>query len=65
MVKVSIIIPAYNAAATLNRAVQSVLKQTLNDFEILIVNNGSTDQTAAVMSHLLQAVPRIHIVESM
>ncbi|RND87212.1 putative glycosyl transferase [Lacticaseibacillus paracasei] len=38
MVKVSIIIPAYNAAATLNRAVQSVLKQTLNDFEILIVN---------------------------
>ncbi|MDN6452573.1 MAG: glycosyltransferase, partial [Lactiplantibacillus plantarum] len=41
MVKVSIIIPAYNAATTLKRAVQSVLKQTLNDFEILIVNNGS------------------------
>ena len=56
MVKVSIIIPAYNAAATLKRAVQSVLNQTLNDFEILIVNNGSTDQTAAVMSHLSKLI---------
>lgn len=65
MVKVSIIIPAYNAATTLKRAVQSVRKQTLNDFEILIVNNGSTDQTAAVMSHLVQADPRIHILQSM
>ncbi|HTW71825.1 MAG TPA: glycosyltransferase family 2 protein [Acetobacteraceae bacterium] len=45
---VSVLVPAYNSAATLRRAVESVLAQDLCDFEILILNDGSSDNTADV-----------------
>ncbi len=45
---VSVVIPAYNAARTLKATVQSVFEQTVQDFEILIVDDGSTDDTIAV-----------------
>jgi glycosyltransferase involved in cell wall biosynthesis len=45
----SIIIPAYNSESTLLRAVNSVFAQTYSDFEVIIVNDGSIDGTAAVM----------------
>jgi teichuronic acid biosynthesis glycosyltransferase TuaG len=43
---VSVIIPAYNAQAFLARAITSVERQTFSDFEILVVDDGSTDATA-------------------
>ncbi len=43
MPKVSIIIPAYNAIAYLPKTIESVLQQTFTDFEVLIVNDGSSD----------------------
>ncbi len=44
---VSVIIPAYNAGTTIARTIRSVQRQTLEDLEIVVVDDGSTDDTAA------------------
>src|SRR5215468_416102 len=48
--RVSVIIPAYNRADLIGETIQSVLNQTFDDFEIIIVDDGSTDSTKEVVS---------------
>jgi glycosyltransferase involved in cell wall biosynthesis len=57
MPDVSVIIPTYNRSALLPRAIDSVLRQTHQSFEVLVVDDGSTDSTAEVLSQ--QSDPRV------
>lgn len=50
MVKVSVILAAYNEEKYIKKAIESVLNQTLNDFELIIVDDGSTDATSKIIN---------------
>src|SRR5690606_6915996 len=50
---VSVVIPCYNAASFLERAVKSTLRQEISDMEIILVNNNSTDKTADVIKSVV------------
>lgn len=62
MPEVSVIIPTYNSARYLVEAVDSVLAQTFKDFEILVIDDGSTDETEAVMREYASRVDRKSVV---
>ncbi len=49
MYKISVIIPTYNRSALLKRAIKSVLNQTFQDFELIVVDDGSTDDTKKIV----------------
>jgi glycosyltransferase involved in cell wall biosynthesis len=53
---VSVVIPAYNAGWCVRKAVDSVLAQDRCDFEVIVVNDGSTDDTAAVLAEYGPAI---------
>ncbi len=58
---VSVMMPAYNAAEFIRAAVESVLAQTYPKWELVIVNDGSTDETGAILAQFHD--PRIRIFE--
>lgn len=62
MPKVSVIIPTYNRADTLKDTIQSVLEQTYKDYEIIIIDDGSTDNTKNVVDFFLQIDQKIKYI---
>lgn len=61
---VSVIVPAYNAANTLRRSVESILRQTHHNIEVILLNDGSTDDTRSIAETLAQQDPRVRLVSS-
>lgn len=59
---VSIIMPAYQCKSTVEESVRSVLSQTYASWELIIVDDGSSDGTAAVLSRLASEDPRIKVI---
>jgi glycosyltransferase involved in cell wall biosynthesis len=59
--RVSVLMTVYNGLPYLPKAIESILAQTFQDFEFVIVNDGSTDGTAAYLATLED--PRIHVIE--
>lgn len=59
--KVSIIIPCYNVEKHIEKCVQSVLNQTFADFELLLLDDGSTDQTLDIIKKCEKRDPRIKV----
>ena len=60
-VRVSVVIPCFNYGHHLSEAVETVLAQTLQGFEIIIVDDGSTDDSAAVAQRLIDAHPEASV----
>ena len=59
---VSVIIPTYNREATLKRAILSVIRQTYTNWELIIVDDGSTDGTEELVHNFISE--KIHYIKS-
>jgi len=59
---VSVVMPAFNAERYLHRAIDSVLRQTLADLELLVVDDGSSDGTVALAQSYAERDPRVRVL---
>src|SRR5690349_13825751 len=51
--KIAVVMPVYNGEMYIRQAIQSVLNQTFTDFELLIIDDGSTDRTVEIISQFV------------
>ena len=57
MIKLSVIVPIYNTAPYLRKTLDSLANQTFKDFEVLLINDGSTDQSKEIMEEYTRKYP--------
>lgn len=62
MVRVSVIIPVYNAENTVERCVSSVLNQEYKDLEVIVIDDGSKDASGAILNKLAADDDRLHVI---
>jgi len=64
MPEISVITPVYNGEGTLDRAIRSVLAQTYADWELLLIDDGSTDSSAELIQSWMQKDSRIKVLQT-
>jgi glycosyltransferase involved in cell wall biosynthesis len=60
---VAVIVPMFNASATIEATLSSVIAQTYRDIEIIVVDDGSTDNSAALVARIIQKDSRVRLVQ--
>ena len=61
-VSVSVVLPVWNAESTVERAIRSILQQSMSSFELIVVDDGSSDQTPNILAQI--ADERLHVVRT-
>ncbi|WP_159783163.1 glycosyltransferase [Sodalinema gerasimenkoae] len=64
MVQISVILPVYNGVSTITDTINSVLGQTFQEFELIVIDDGSTDDTVSVIETIKDDRLRIHQFEN-
>ena len=54
---ISVVVPVYNVAKYLRRCIDSVRAQTYTDWEMICINDGSTDKSSEILSEYLEKIP--------
>ena len=62
MCKVSVLVPVYNTEPYLRQCIDSVIEQTLKDLEIIVINDGSTDNSLNILREYAEKDERIKII---
>lgn len=61
-IKISIIVPVYNTSKYLERCIDSILNQTLEEIEIILIDDGSTDNSGEICDRYKKSDPRINVI---
>ena len=63
MPEISVVIPVYNVESYLPKCIDSVLNQTWKDFELILVNDGSTDRSLSICRSYAEKDTRIRVID--
>ncbi|MCV5334203.1 glycosyltransferase, partial [Escherichia coli] len=61
---VSVIMPSYNSEGTITESIKSVISQTYTNWEIIVVDDKSTDGTWTILKRFSEQYPNIHIFQN-
>lgn len=64
MPKISIIVPVYNAEKVLSRCIKSILNQSFKDFELILINDGSSDRSIDILKKFEKLDERIRVIDN-
>ena len=62
MVKISIIVPVYNASKYISKCIDSILNQTYANFELLLINDGSKDDSLSILKEYEKKDNRVKVI---
>lgn len=62
--KISVVLPTYNGADFLSHSIDSILNQTMPDFELIVVDDASTDETSVIISNYVKKDKRVRYIRN-